>query len=93
MEGVLKNILLTVIIALVLTAVLQGLKGTAIKSAYDSASTMNVTDSSGQVHVVEASPISGDTTALLYTLAQGLVWLFAVIAILFMTFKGIKGGN
>ena len=76
-----------IILAVVVTALLQGLKTTALTSAYDSTSYANITDSNGVVHNVDPSPISGDLTALMYGIAQGLVWLFAILGILFMSFK------
>lgn len=93
MGNIMKNVILVVILAVVLTAVLQGLKTTALKSAYDSAGNTTITDSNGDSHFVEASPINGDLTALIYTIAQGLVWLVAILGILFMIFKGVKGGK
>ena len=90
MDKNLMTIIYIVIGALVVTALLQGLKSTALASAYDSANATTITDSSGVEHVVAASPIGGATTALLYTIAQGLVWLFAIVGILMLALKPHK---
>lgn len=91
--NIMKNIIIVVILAVVVTAVLQGLKTTALTSAYDASANATITDTAGTEHFVEASPISGDLTALMYSIAQGLVWLVAILGILFMVFRGLKGGK
>ena len=91
--NIMKQVILVVILAVILTAVLQGLKTTALESAYDAQLNATITDSAGTAHFVEESPISGDLTALMYSIAQGLVWLIAILGILFMVFKGVKGGR
>ena len=91
--NIMKQIIIVIILAVVVTAVLQGLKTTALTSAYDSAGNSTITDSDGVAHFVEASPVSGDLTALMYSIAQGLVWLVAILGILFMVFRGLKGGK
>jgi hypothetical protein len=81
MEGNFKFAIVTILGALVLSAIFMGLRATALKNAYDVSSEFNVTDSAGTVHTVEASPISGDLVALLYSIGAGLVWLIAILLI------------
>lgn len=84
-----KVALMIVIGAFILSAVFVGLRSAALKSAYDATNEVNVTDSTGTVHKVSASPISGDIIALVYAIAAGLVWLVAIVAILFLFLKGM----
>lgn len=88
-----KKILYTFIGALIVSSILLGLRTSALANAYDSTNAFNVTDSAGTVHTVEASGISGDTVALLYALGAGLVWLVAVIYIIFAVVNQLKAGR
>lgn len=90
MEGALRKVLFIFLGAVILSAVLLGLRSTALTSAYDANNATTVTDSSGTVHTVAASGISADTVATLYMLGLGLVWIIAIIGIimtLISTFK------
>jgi hypothetical protein len=93
MEDVLKKVVYVFIAAVVISALLLGLRQSALTSAYDSASGFTINDSSGVVHTVEASGISGDTVATLYALGAGLVWLIAIIAIVLLIISGLKSGR
>ena len=77
-----KFIILTIIGALVLSAILLGFRGMALKNAYDAGTAFTINDSAGVVHSVAASPINGDVTALIYNILTGLVWLIAVFLII-----------
>ena len=80
-----STVVYTIIAALIVSSLLFGLRATALKNSYDSTAAFTVNDTAGVVHTVAASGISGDTVALLYGLAAGLVWLIAIVIIV-MTF-------
>lgn len=82
----LKIVMGIVLGAFILTIILVALRGTALKNAYDATNGFNVTDSAGSVHTVAPSGFSGDTIALLYSLATGAVWLIAIVAVVLLLF-------
>lgn len=91
MGGVVKNIILVIIGVVVVLAILEGLKQTALKSAYDAATDFVVNDSAGVEHSVSGSPLGGDTAATFYTLGQGIFLILGFVAVIMIAVKGFKG--
>jgi hypothetical protein len=87
----LTNILYAFLLAIILSSVLLGFRASALKNAYDVTNATTITDSSGTVHQVEASPIDGDLIALLYMIGVALVWIAFVIFMILSLIKGIGG--
>jgi len=90
LDKILKVALIGFIAALILSGLFYAMRTSALKSAYDSANPFNVTDSTGTVHAVQASPISGDITALVWTILAGLVWLIYVVGMVMLFVKEFK---
>lgn len=90
MEEILHKILYITIFGVVIVAILLGLRGTALGSAYDASKAFTINDSAGVVHNVAASGISGDTVATIYALLAGLVTLAVVTADIFLVLQLMK---
>ena len=82
-EHQMTTAVVVIIGALILTALLQGFRTTAIKSALDASEPFTVTSTGGAVYNFTSSGISGQTTGLIYNLLTGLVWLIAVVTLIF----------
>ena len=89
MSKTFQVLLIGFIASLILSALFVGLRSSALTSAYDNAQAFEVNDTAGVSHVVPASPISADTTALFWALMAGLVWLIYVIGAVFILIKQV----